>query len=77
MEPLKFPCNHDAAGSTWAEQPPGSTHRHKVTCSFCGKFIKWGAGTELHYRVKARDKITVENFEEKPKGPTIEDFMAD
>lgn len=76
MEPLKFPCNHAAAGSKWTEEPPYSRHRHKVTCSFCGTFIKWAKDSELHYRVKAHDKITVVNFEEPPKGPTLEDFMV-
>lgn len=76
MEPLKFPCNHTAAGSTWTEEPPSSIHRHKVTCSLCGRHLKWGTDAELHYRVKAHDKITVVNFEEPPREPSVEDFMV-
>lgn len=75
MEPVKFNCKCHNASSKWCEEPAESRHAFRVECGTCGKFIKWGAESELHYRVKARDKITVEMIEDRPKPATLDEWI--
>lgn len=63
MEPMKFNCQCHNAASRWSEEPPHSMHSYRVECDRCGKFIKWGAASELHDRVAARDKVTVIQYD--------------
>ena len=78
MDPVKFNCRCVNATSRWSEMAPTERHRYKVECDSCGTYIKWGSERELHYRVKARDKITVIPYEDRVEQPrrTIDDFLA-
>ena len=69
MDPVKFNCPCVNATSRWTEMAPEHPHRYKVECDHCKRHIKWGAERELHYRVKARDKITVIPYEDQIEPP--------
>lgn len=69
MDPVKFNCRCVNATSRWSEMAPEHPHHYKVECDCCDKFIKWGSKDELHYRVKARDKITVVPYEDRIEQP--------
>ena len=77
MEPVQFKCQCQAAASHWIGMSPTHPHRYKVQCGSCEKFIKWGKEQELHYRVKARDKITVSSYDPDEQIPraTLERFI--
>ena len=77
MEPLQFKCHCNGASSQWIELSPQNTHRYKVQCGACRKFIKWGKEQELRYRSKAREKITVDRYDpnEHLPGATLERFF--
>lgn len=59
MEALRFKCTCRNPASKWIEQAPHSTHRYRVECATCGRFIKWGPRTELEERVGDGDNIVV------------------
>lgn len=77
MEPVKFTCRCQNASSKWLEMAPTDMHNYRVECGSCGKFIKWGSKDELHYRVKARNEITVIPYEDQITEPrrSIDDFL--
>lgn len=76
-EALKFNCKCFNAADHWVELSPQDTHRFRVECGSCGKFIKWGKEQELHYRVASKKKVTVTPYEadQPPRHATIEDFL--
>lgn len=78
MESVKFSCRCANASSRWSEMPAEERHRYRVECDSCGKFIKWGAVSELHYRVKTHHKITVVPYDPDNHRPSraIDDFLA-
>lgn len=77
MDPIQFKCHCQNAASHWIEMSPESHHRYKVECGSCCKFIKWGTDAEIHYRVKARDKVTVSQYDPdaKPTHATLDKFF--
>lgn len=75
MEPMKFHCKCGNPSSLWREEPKESRHAFRVECGTCGTFIKWGAEAELHYRVKARDKVTVEMMEDRPQPASLDQWV--
>lgn len=77
MDPVKFNCRCVNATSRWVEMAPEHPHHYKVECDRCERHIKWGSKDELHYRVKARDKITVIPYEDQIAEPrrSIDDFL--
>ena len=58
MDPVKFTCRCQNASSKWLEMAPTDMHNYRVECGSCGKFIKWGAESELEGRVKAHDAVS-------------------
>ena len=76
-DPIKFNCQCLNAAHHWIELPPHDTHRYRVECGSCCKFIKWGKEKELHNRVASAEKITVTPYEdiELRKNATLEKFI--
>lgn len=79
MDPVKFKCPCLNATSRWSETAPTEGKRYKVECDSCGRYIKWGSKRELHYRVKARDKITVIPYEDRiePARSSLDKFFTE
>ena len=75
MESIKFKCTCHDPGSKWSELPPHSMHRYRVECDRCGKFIKWGAETELNDRLGALQKISVIPYTPEPPRATLHAFF--
>jgi hypothetical protein len=76
-DPIKFNCQCFNPAHHWVELSPQDTHRYRVECGTCCKFIKWGAEHDLHYRVASREKVTVTPYEDQipHRRANLEDFF--
>lgn len=69
------PCSCYPPKSLWKEEPPESTHRYRVECARCTKFIKWGAEVEL-MRLRAGDSdIAIEEYRILPELTDLDRFL--
>lgn len=58
----------------WIEQGPESSHRYKVQCDSCGKFIAWGTHEQLMSH-GAKFYITLITWKDQEEKPTLNRFF--
>ena len=68
----KGKCKCQTLGTDWTEEPPTSLHRYRVSCTFCGSYLKWGNQEEYDRLLKSG--VPVRLFRYQPPA-TLEGFF--